>query len=62
MSRSDQVWPRQYARQILAMETQEERRAALAEVPEHLRDLVRAHVEIAWEHPGGRTTNGQQTD
>ncbi len=62
MSHSSHPSPRQYARQILAMETKEERQAALAEVPEHLRDLVRAHVEIAWNHPGGRTNNGQQAD
>ncbi|WP_312957294.1 hypothetical protein [Stutzerimonas nitrititolerans] len=61
MSHNATGWPRQYARQILAMHSKEERRAALAEVPEHLRDLTRAHVEIAWNHPKGNT-NGQQTD
>jgi hypothetical protein len=54
-------WPRQYARQIVAMQTKEQRRSALEEVPEHLRDLVRTHVEIAWNHPKGNT-NGPQTD
>ena len=54
-------WPRQYARQIKAMQTREERIAALAEVPEQLRELVRTHVEIAWNHPKG-STHGPQTD
>jgi len=61
MSHSAPAWPRQFARQILAMQTKEERRAALDEVPEHLRELTRANVEIAWNHPKGNT-NGQQTD
>lgn len=53
--------PREYARLILTMTDIEERRAALAAVPEHLRDLTRTHVETAWNHPEGNT-NGQQTD
>ncbi len=53
--------PREYARLILAMTDIEERRAALAAVPEHLRELTRTHVQIAWDHPKGNT-NGQQTD
>ena len=40
--RQPEAWPRQYARQITAMRTREERVAALAEVPEHLRALVRS--------------------
>lgn len=56
-----EAWPRQYARQITAMRTREERIAALAEVPEHLRALVRTHVEIAWNHPRGNT-HGPQAD
>lgn len=59
--KSLEAWPRQYARQIKAMQTREERIAALAEVPEHLRELVRTHVEIAWNHPKGNT-NGPKTD
>ncbi|WP_347505192.1 hypothetical protein [Pseudomonas anguilliseptica] len=54
-------WPRQYARQIVAMQTKEQRRSALEEVPEHLRALVRTHVEIAWNHPKGNT-HGPQTN
>lgn len=54
-------WPRQYARQIVAMQTKEQRRSALEEVPEHLRELVRTHVEIAWNHPKGNT-HGPQTN
>jgi hypothetical protein len=56
-----EAWPRQYASQITAMRSREERIAALAEVPEHLRDLVRTHVEIAWNHPRGNT-HGPQAD
>lgn len=56
-----EVWPRQYARQITAMRTREERIAALQEVPEHIRELVRTHVQIAWNHPRGNT-HGSQTD
>ena len=54
-------WPRQYAYQIKAMQTREERIAALDEVPEHLCDLVRTHVETAWNHPKGNT-HGPQTN
>lgn len=43
--------PRQYAAQILALRTREERNAALLEVPEEWRDLVKKHCEIAWNHP-----------
>ena len=57
----NELRPRQYAAQILEMSTIEERRAALLLVPEHLRELTRAHVQIAWNHPRGKT-NGQQTD
>ncbi|PJY97726.1 hypothetical protein COO64_06465 [Pseudomonas donghuensis] len=45
------MWPREFARQILALRTREERKAALLEVPEHLRGLVRKHCEITWSHP-----------
>jgi hypothetical protein len=41
--------PYQYAADILILPTREERRAALAAVPEHLRALVREQVESeAW--------------
>lgn len=53
MSPNGPVWPRQYAAQIVALPSIDERRAALAQVPEHLRDLVRKHVEITWNHPKG---------
>lgn len=43
--------PRQYAVQILALRTKEERQQALAGVPEELRELVKEHVESAWNHP-----------
>ncbi len=48
-------WPRQYARQIVALATREERIAALANVPAAVRDLTRRHVENAWNHPKGAT-------
>lgn len=50
-----QLWPRQYAAQIVKLETKDERRAALAQVPEHLRALVRTHVEIIWNRPERNT-------
>ena len=46
--------PRQYAAQILALRTREERNAALLEVPEHLRELTKAHCLITWNHPKRR--------
>lgn len=45
------TWPREYARQIVAMHTREERNAALLEVPEHLRELTKRHCLNAWNHP-----------
>jgi hypothetical protein len=45
------TWPREYARQIVAMRTREERNAALLEVPEHLRELTKRHCLNAWNHP-----------
>ena len=44
------TWPREYARQIVAMHTREERNAALLEVPEHLRELTKRHCLNAWNH------------
>lgn len=41
--------PRQYARQILGMASKEERKAALANVPEHLQAMTKLHVEIAYK-------------
>jgi hypothetical protein len=40
--------PRQYAAEIAALPTRQERAAALAGVPAHLRDMVRAHVQTAF--------------
>lgn len=45
------MWPREYAARILALRTKEERQQALSEVPEALRELVKKHVQIAWNHP-----------
>ena len=41
--------PRQYAAQIIALKTREERRAALEEVPEEYRAWVRTLVVMAYE-------------
>ncbi|WP_394243942.1 hypothetical protein [Halopseudomonas laoshanensis] len=43
--------PRHYAAQIAALPTKAERQAALEQVPEEWRDLVKTHVRIAWHHP-----------
>ncbi|MNR38294.1 hypothetical protein D3C85_1563850 [compost metagenome] len=51
-----QTPPRAYARQIVTLGSIEERRAALLDVPEDWRALVRKHVEIAWNHPKGNKT------
>jgi len=57
------TWPREYARQILAMRTKEERNAALLEVPEHLRELTKRHCLNAWSHPARlKRTESQQTN
>lgn len=48
--------PRVWAARILALPSREARLRALAEVPEALRELVRKHVEIAWNHPARRNT------
>lgn len=41
--------PRFYAAEIIALKTKEERRAALAKVPEHLRDWVEFYVRDSVE-------------
>lgn len=41
--------PRHYAAEIIAIKTREERRAALAKVPEHLRDWVEFYVKDSFE-------------
>lgn len=43
MSVEHEKRPREYAREILAQPDRERRRAMLAEVPEHLRDMTRHH-------------------
>ena len=45
------MWPRQYAAQILALDSKEARQKALAEVPGEYRELVKTHVMTAWHHP-----------
>jgi hypothetical protein len=51
------AWPREYARQIVALKTKEERNAALLEVPAHLRELTKTHCLIAWNHPKRKKTD-----
>lgn len=53
MSHSHPPRPRQFAQQIANLPTKEARRRALEEVPEHLRDMVRTHVELTWERKHG---------
>jgi hypothetical protein len=43
--------PRHLAAAIVALPTREERRAALAKVPQEWQALVRTHCVIAWNHP-----------
>lgn len=45
--------PRQYAAHVLSLRTKAERQAALAEVPDEWRELIKAHVRTAWNHPRG---------
>lgn len=40
--------PRDYAADIAALSSLEERRAALQQVPEHWQELVKTHVRIFW--------------
>ena len=42
-------WPRDYAAEIIEMKTVEQRRAALATVPEPLRDWVKDYVVSYFE-------------
>ncbi len=37
--------PREYAEHILTLRKREDRAKALSEVPEHLQDMVKKHVE-----------------
>ena len=41
--------PRHYAAEIIQLTTREQRRDALNRVPEAWRELVAAHVRIAWQ-------------
>ena len=41
--------PRQYAANIMLLSSKEERRAALAAVPEWMRDIVETHVRNAYD-------------
>ena len=41
--------PRQYAEQIIALPTREERSEAMKKVPEHYKNLVADHVRIHFQ-------------
>lgn len=44
--------PRQYAQEIIALgpeATKEQRRAALADCPEHLQEAIKSHVKKWWD-------------
>lgn len=41
--------PRHFAEEILQLKTREERLAALEQVPEGMRGMVKTHVEITFE-------------
>jgi hypothetical protein len=40
--------PRQYASEIMQLRKLEDRRAALGAVPEHLQDMVKDHLTLAF--------------
>jgi len=48
-AKTEELWPRQYAKQIAAMKSLAERRAAVEAVPEHLRQIVKTHLTIRAE-------------
>ncbi|PNQ89229.1 hypothetical protein CCU68_28245 [Pseudomonas gingeri NCPPB 3146 = LMG 5327] len=56
------TWPREYARQIVALPTREQRNAALLDVPEHLRELTKKHCLLYWNHPKRKKDHGPQPD
>lgn len=41
--------PREYAAQIMRLETKQERKKALEEAPLHLQGIIRTHVEIQFQ-------------
>jgi len=45
--------PRHYAAEILKLKTKEERRAALDSVPREYQDMVRKHVQAAYNRRAG---------
>ncbi len=49
--------PRDHAWQILQLPTRAERAAALEQVPQEWRELVKTHLRIAWNHPGRKRRN-----
>lgn len=48
MNRKIQKPPRQWAAEITAMPKLEDRRAALATIPDNLRPIVETHIRIFW--------------
>lgn len=47
----EEKWPRHYAAEIMAMDCKEERRKMFQEVPEHLKQFVYLHCELAVRGP-----------
>lgn len=45
--------PRQWAAEIAALKTLNERRAALTQVPPELKELVQTHLRLLWEQRNG---------
>ncbi|MEX1197830.1 MAG: hypothetical protein WEB57_08235 [Pseudohongiellaceae bacterium] len=52
------IRPRQWAADIAALPTVEQRRALLKQVPERIRPLVKTHLRITWER---RKANNNDT-
>lgn len=46
---SEPKWPRQYAAEIIQMQTKDKRKTALDSVPDHLRQWVKTLVELHYQ-------------
>jgi hypothetical protein len=49
---------RQWATVIIKLKPLKARQDAVEQVPEHLRELVKTMLEIAWNHPSRNHNNG----
>lgn len=54
----DEKRPRHWAAEIAALAPLSERRAALAQVPAHLRPLVETHLQNIWNQKKSQATAG----